>query len=337
MVKKRDYFAAANTACGFVSYYGDVFSDIDRVYVIKGGSGTGKSRFMKDVAAAAEQNCSCELVERFHCSFDPDSLDGIIINGTLAIIDGTAPHVYEPTLAGAKENLVDLGAFWDADTLRAHRAELSALAKQKKACFARGYGYLSAYGELQKIKEVLITPYIDMNAFSAEASKLVSELDDGERGSERLRIISAFGKDGLTSLDTYKIAVKKLIELPRLGGVGYMFIERLADEARRFGHSLDVSYDPLFKERPNALLVGGELAVVLTDGKTDEKYLCDEASIKGKASSISKLQNELLSLAENELKEASRIHFGIEEIYISAMDFGAKEEYTRHFIEKLKL
>ena len=88
------YFASSNSASGFWSYYTDVFDHarVRRLFAIKGGPGTGKSRFMKEVAKAAEENG--HEVEYFYCSFDPSSLDGIIIDGKLAMIDGTAPHVY---------------------------------------------------------------------------------------------------------------------------------------------------------------------------------------------------------------------------------------------------
>ena len=43
-------FAASNSAHGFHSYYAEFFDDaeVDRVFVIKGGPGTGKSRFMRE-------------------------------------------------------------------------------------------------------------------------------------------------------------------------------------------------------------------------------------------------------------------------------------------------
>jgi hypothetical protein len=49
---KQIYFASANAARGFVSYFKRCFADarISRLYMIKGGPGTGKSRFIGDVA-----------------------------------------------------------------------------------------------------------------------------------------------------------------------------------------------------------------------------------------------------------------------------------------------
>ena len=51
-------FAAANSGRGFVSFYENIFNapNIVRRYLIKGGPGTGKSSFMRRVAAFAEDN-----------------------------------------------------------------------------------------------------------------------------------------------------------------------------------------------------------------------------------------------------------------------------------------
>ena len=47
------YFAASNSASGFQSYYAACFDNarIGRLYAVKGGPGTGKSRFLREVAA----------------------------------------------------------------------------------------------------------------------------------------------------------------------------------------------------------------------------------------------------------------------------------------------
>ena len=92
---KAEFFAAANSGRGFVSFYGKIFGreNIKRRYLIKGGPGTGKSTFMKKVAEAAE-DCGMS-VERYRCSSDPNSLDGVIINKNVAVIDSTAPHAEE--------------------------------------------------------------------------------------------------------------------------------------------------------------------------------------------------------------------------------------------------
>ena len=95
------YFLGANSYRGFHSLYEDlVYSPmIDRLYIIKGGAGCGKSTFMKLIAeAAADKGLD---VERVLCSGDPESLDGIFIPRLrIAYVDGTAPHAAVTKLGG---------------------------------------------------------------------------------------------------------------------------------------------------------------------------------------------------------------------------------------------
>ena len=52
---EKTYFAGANSGVGFVNLFGDFYeeSSLDRLYIIKGGPGTGKSTFMRILAERA--------------------------------------------------------------------------------------------------------------------------------------------------------------------------------------------------------------------------------------------------------------------------------------------
>ena len=89
------FYMSANSPYGFFSYCDDIINmkTRNRMYILKGGPGTGKSSLMKKIAVSlAEKGHSIELI---YCSSDPSSLDGVIINDlNTIIIDGTAPHVW---------------------------------------------------------------------------------------------------------------------------------------------------------------------------------------------------------------------------------------------------
>ena len=53
---KMCYFAAANGYTGFRSYFGEMFTSdrYDRIFVLKGGPGTGKSRLIRNVGTIFE-------------------------------------------------------------------------------------------------------------------------------------------------------------------------------------------------------------------------------------------------------------------------------------------
>ena len=110
------YFAGGNTARGFYSLFDSSLEGLNRIFILKGGPGTGKSFLMKDVGNFwSEKGYDIEFL---HCSSDPDSVDGVIITSLqVAIVDGTAPHVIEPKLPGAVEEYINLGEAWDSKAL----------------------------------------------------------------------------------------------------------------------------------------------------------------------------------------------------------------------------
>ena len=97
----RHMFPGGNTSEGFYSYYDYVLPQerAERIFILKGGPGVGKSTFMKKIAE--EMLNRGYDVEYMHCSSDPSSLDGIVVPAkNVAVIDGTAPHVIDPKNPG---------------------------------------------------------------------------------------------------------------------------------------------------------------------------------------------------------------------------------------------
>ena len=48
-MKIKEFFAASNSSTGFVSYFDVIFNpkSYEKIFILKGGPGTGKSHFMK--------------------------------------------------------------------------------------------------------------------------------------------------------------------------------------------------------------------------------------------------------------------------------------------------
>ncbi len=92
--KIKRLFPGGNTSVGFFSYYNYVINlkEANRVYLLKGGPGVGKSHLMKKIGNDMVE--SGYDVEFHHCSADPESIDAVVITTLkIAIIDGTSPHV----------------------------------------------------------------------------------------------------------------------------------------------------------------------------------------------------------------------------------------------------
>ena len=149
------FFAGANTAEGFQSFYPELFrdSELDALFRIEGGPGTGKSTLMKKAAETAEK-LGAE-VERYFCSSDPDSLDAVRIRPAgstrlVALCDCTEPHPRAESSPGIVSRTVDLGRFRNDRKLASHRDEILRLQEQKASAYSAAYLYLSAAGKVRQ-------------------------------------------------------------------------------------------------------------------------------------------------------------------------------------------
>ena len=140
------YFLAANSCRGFISEFLSTCNEEYKTYIIKGGPGTGKSSFMKKVAAFVQK--SGETVIFCPCSSDPDSLDGIICeNKKIIIIDGTAPHTVDPVYPAVCQEILNFGEFWDAQKLK-NKNDIIEITNRNKSLHKTAARYITAAGEM---------------------------------------------------------------------------------------------------------------------------------------------------------------------------------------------
>ena len=144
-------FASANGYSGFRSNFANVFSPekISKLFVVKGGPGTGKSTLMKRISEYFHDKAD---ITHILCSSDPRSLDGVIIegsNGAVAVADGTSPHAIEPSYPGVFERLIDLGEGCDIIGLERFKNEIIELVAKKKEAYKNAYLKLGLAGEIK--------------------------------------------------------------------------------------------------------------------------------------------------------------------------------------------
>ncbi|PYZ93442.1 hypothetical protein CR194_09720 [Salipaludibacillus keqinensis] len=98
-------FFGASTAKGVIDFIPNLTDGLNKRYLIKGRAGTGKSTLLKKVAREAE-NKGYD-VEVYHCGFDPESIDMVVIRQlSTCLFDSTDPHEYFPEQDG--DVIVDL-------------------------------------------------------------------------------------------------------------------------------------------------------------------------------------------------------------------------------------
>lgn len=344
--RTEEHFAALNSGRGFVSFYKDVFGarQIKRRYIIKGGPGTGKSSFMRRVARIAEERG--RRVEYFRCSSDPESLDGIIIDGETAFMDGTAPHTYEPEIAGAADDIVNLGAFWDSDRLYQNYNEIAVLSSLKSGSYSKAYRFLSAAMNVFEINSDMSATLLKEEKMLDAAERIMRRFPRGRGYSVKYGITSAIGMGGCVRLDTYERVADKVYCIYDSYELGSRFLLMLIGEAKNRDMPIKVSYKPLCPDMPDALfLVDERVAFVISENidisgaaKINMKRFVDNEradAIKSEYRANRRLIDALIESATEALADAGKYHFRLEKIYTSCMDFEAENSFVEDFCEKL--
>lgn len=339
------YFVASNSSEGFCSYYDNAFDikKFSKIYAIKGGSGTGKAFFMRAVAKRAENNGYS--VRYIYCSSDPSSLDGIIINELkIAVLDGTAPHIYETQLVGAVDSIVDLGAFLNGNMLSKSRKSIENILNEKRKGFEKVYRYLKAYQLLSSNMEEIIAPCLKlekMRRYANSFSKVVVEAE----GNIENRLMHSIGMRGLVAFDTYYKISKIYYEINDYFETAHILIDMIYKGLSQKKADIYISNNPIINDRLDGLFiknegVGFEISNEdhMDARKINMKRFVDldaVSKIRQEYRAIARLRDGSLDLALSEFENVKKYHFILEQIYGSAMDFEAKEKFTEEFCNKI--
>ena len=344
---KAAYFAAANTAAGFYSQFPKLFDPAcgkwQRIYIIKGGPGTGKSSFMRRAAKAAEEKGLA--VEYFHCSADPGSLDGIRIPSRgIAMLDGTAPHTVDASYPGSVEQIVDLGMFFDTDALREKRDVLRRLFDEHASHHITASRYLRAAGAMRENETALLSSaFLRKKALDA-ARRLVRHLPAEREPIVLERFVTAICARGTVHLPTAEQCGTCVYVTD--GGRAALFFDAMLDAVNERGLSYTRYASPLRPTETEGIYLPACDTVWFTDrygraaDNADTRPLntarfLDPSVTAARRTAIrfaAKCGEALLDGAASSLSEASRVHDMLESHYTAAMDFDAMNRYIAHFL-----
>lgn len=258
MAKQIQYFLGANSAAGFCSFYDDVFHDprIKTVWIIKGGSGNGKSTVMRALGAVAEEHGLAQ--EYALCSSDPDSVDGVLIPALgLAVLDGTAPHVVEPPLCGLGAVYLNFSTCYRAG-MEQDAARLLDAKYKNKAQYPHAYACLAAgrtlCGEIyQTATAQLSRPQLQNLADGIIEAEFQGQ---GNGGATVRRFISGITPKGLQyRLESMTALCSRLYTFTDTFGLSHDLLQALHQQALRRGYFCIAGYSPLMPERLEQLLL----------------------------------------------------------------------------------
>ncbi len=336
---------------GFCSLYEPFISEMKKVFIIKGGPGTGKSTLMKKIAAKAqEQDSDIELI---HCSSDPDSLDGIYLkNKGLCVLDGTPPHIIEPPYPGAVGNMIDLYKFWDTDFLSGQEENIRKISTNITQLYERAYLYIGAAAKLQrdlnKIGLILLNKMKFKGYFDRFCSKNIKSICAAPKESKRF--LSAVTPNGTISYSRLFLNENiKTMVIEDEYGISSRALEIIRFKALKCNHTVICGYSPIIHSQLEHIVIPTANLAVCTSSSLHEiepKPYCrinisrffskeNEKQHKGKISFLTRARGEIISEAVNILKTCHSLHDELEEIYKTAVDFNALNVYTEKIINQI--
>ncbi len=343
--KFGEAFVGANSSEGFVGMFDSLVSEekMKRVYIIKGAAGTGKSTLLRRIHnVAIEKNINSV---RYACSSDPYSLDLITLNDEIAILDGTAPHVYDMKYPGAASSLIDLSDYWNCKKLEKFRSDIIELTKLKTKYYKEAYAKLNILYMLYSERTNLIGNTIDSQKLDKYLAKLVKEFaarnENGNVTTMYHRCISTAGR---FRLDTLEKVAEQTVKINDVFGSAYIFTERLAHYLKVSGISHTLSVDPLNSSIISDIFLPSEKVLITAqDVELADRYVNMKRFVSHEKLSIFKgeirLSKKCAETIDEEvlkyLRSAGKAHADLEKIYADCMDFDALGEYSHRLCNEI--
>jgi DNA replication protein DnaC len=354
----RKVFPGANTSQGFFSYYQHIIPpDANRIFVLKGGPGVGKSTFIKTIGEAViAHGYSVE----FHCcSSDNASFDGVAIPKIgVALIDGTAPHIVDPRNPGAVDEIIHLGDHWNEAGIRTHKEKIIKTNKEISRLFRQAYGYL-AHAKL--LNDEIESYYLDGEALdiaglNIQANQLIKEIlkDSLQKKAPKSRHLfaSAISPDGLVNhFDTiFESATQRYLVSGEPGTGKSTIIQKIYNAAMNHGYDVEAFHCALNPSRIEHIMIPQLGIAVITcnsihpylpqpeDTVLNTEMFVYKSAVKRFTEDMDKAQDlflKSLQRATGFIAKAKKARDELEACYIPYMDFTAINKRRDSVFQKI--
>lgn len=343
-MKQGNYFLGSNTNLGFYSYFDKILkpSKNARLYIIKGGPGSGKSTLMKRLLERFIKDG--DNIEKFYCSSDPNSLDGVLsLTKKVGILDGTSPHVVEPKAPGAFEIILNTGEGFKTNGLKEKYYQIEALNEKISAHHKRAQSFIKSASILREQGFIRAEKYLNYDLIYTMAEMLPFWRFLKTKGEENTRLLSAVSTDKIVMFNGNLKEQQVVYGINDPFGVAaHYLIKKIKHEANKKALSFNICpcainpklYEHIIFEdgvafttqNPFHNYLGNNLQAL--DGfylpiKPDDKRIFELETTQAKA---------LINLAAKEIARSKMLHDELEKIYIANMDFSVIDK----LYEKIK-
>lgn len=354
----KKVFPGGNTSQGYFSFYNYIVTEeAQKIYILKGGPGVGKSTFMSYIGKKLQEK-GYDL-EYHYCSSSNGSLDGVVVPELkVALIDGTAPHVLEPKYPGVVEQIINLADHWNQEELLKSKKEILESTQEVSRCFRRAYGYL-AQGKI--LKEEIKSYYLDSQALDFQglnklAMEIISEIftEPSPNPIPRERHLFASGitpQGPCNYMDTIFNPLKKRYVLEGDIGTGKStIVNKIYQRALQLGYNVEAYHCSLVPSTIEHLIIPQLQIGVITSHKPhtyqpqpQDRVINTAAFVNSKALEpfqedlkyAQVLFNEVFQRGVYYISRAKKAHDALERYYIPHMNFAQINEWREKILQEI--
>lgn len=343
----------ANTPQGFYTQIQTLFAPQNKyhTYIIKASSGSGKSTMMKKIGDAIAKKG--HPVEFLKCTADSTSVDAVVCHPLkFAIVDGTFPHVVDPTFPGASEQVLSFYHCVDPEKIKPKLDTLMAASKKRKDLLDQSTRFASAASSLMQSVEKIAAPMVNIKKAGTYAEHLSKQHFPPKKqatGKEQVRFLSAITNEGAVFLeDTIeKIAETTYVFQDEHGYITPKILNALRKKALANGYDIISCYHHWNPKRLEHLFIPTLKLAFVTSGPFHkisikpfrtvhakrfydlEKLQLQKAKLRFYKKAIAVLSEKIAEL-HAAVQTQQEI---IEQCYIPAIDFTDIDAATNHLIE----
>lgn len=346
-----EFFLGVNTPNGFYSLFNELYNPYSdwRMFILKGGPGTGKSTIMKAVAKEAEEKSL--FSELIYCSSDPSSLDGVIIPEIkVAVADGTSPHTIEPVFAGICEQIVNLGDFWNTNKLNNDKAKIKMISITNSAAHKNCVKYMKAAKILENETEKYTAGIVDKNKIDRYANRFLCVAENKTSDfAVKNRFLSALSPMGIKVMnDTVNYYCDDVTVIRDNYNIAHYITDTISNLAIDKKISMIVcrcSMEPLkkidhiiFPDLRKGIFTSNQYHNIKGNHTISSLRFVDRNLLNKNKNSllfINKAKKEMINEAVNSLKTAKSAHDILESYYIDAMDFDKVNNEKNLLLKKI--
>lgn len=243
--KVRYMFTSSHTSGGFYTFIPNLIQGIEKLYVLRGSEGTGKSSFIRQLGESVVQ-LGYE-VELWVSALDPVSPEGLFIPQLgAAVVNGSLPATTADPEWGKSVEIINLDDFLDKVVTDSRHGQIIELVSRVEKQNNKAYNILKKAAATRNRISQAYADHINMGKIQQVIEQITSEILNVPVG-EKHYFASAITADGVIDyMDELSSDCRKRYVLRGPEGSGQsMIIKRVAAQAREQGHILEYYHSGL--------------------------------------------------------------------------------------------